>query len=187
MPSIRPNTFVLVLLPILAAIARGGDAPLTIYAIQSNTIDGDATAYQGQVVDCAGGIVIGKFPGTRPRIILQDPAYPDAWGGVQVKDWTLGDLYDHVEVGDWVSLSNVLVEEFVGTTFLQWQTPYSPSFTIVSRNNPLPDPIELDPGEIPAPLPHPYDEWYVENHDAELYESMRLRVRCTELTALNLG
>jgi len=187
MPDLYQKVIAFVLLPILAMVARGGDEPLTIYEIQSNTVNGDATAYQGQVVDCAGGIVVGKFAGTRPRVILQDPAYPDGWGGIQIKDWTFGGLFDQVQIGDWISINNVLVEEFVGTTFLQWQTPYSPSFSIISRNNALPEPIDVEPSDIPAPLPHPYDEWYVEDHDAELYESMLLRVRCTGVTEWNLG
>ena len=181
------NMIAFVLLAILAPVAFGGDEPLTIYEIQSNTVDGDATAYQGQVIDCTGGIVVGKFPGTRPRLVLQHPDHPEGWGGIQVKDWTVGNLYDHVEIGDWVSLTNVLVEEFVGTTFLQWQAPYSPGFSVLSRNNPLPEPTEVGPSDIPAPLPHPYDEWYVENHDAEPYESMLLAVRCTEITRWDLG
>ena len=171
----------------LVLVAQAANEPLTVYEIQSNTFDGDASAYQGQVIDCTGGIVVGKFAGTRPRIVLQDPAYPDGWGGIQVKDWTLSDLYDHVQIGDWVTLTNVKVEDYRGTTFLQWQSPYNPGFSIVSRNNSPPDPIEVEPSMIPAPIPHPFDEWYVENHDAELYESMLLRVQCIDVTAWNLG
>jgi hypothetical protein len=170
-----------------AVLARGAGAPLTIYEIQSSTLDGDSTTYQGQVIDCVGGIVTGKYHGMRPRIILQDPANFDGWGGIQVKDWTAGDLFDHVAVGDWVSVTNVLVEEYRGTTFLQWQTPNNPGFTIVSQDNPLPPPIVVSMADIAAPIRNQYDEWYVENHDAERYESMRVRVRCAVVTEWNLG
>lgn len=166
---------------------------LTIYDIQSNTVDGDASSYDLQLVNCTGGICVAKFRGSRPRLILQDPAHPEGWGGIQVKDWAASDpdpdnrLFEHVNVGDWVELNNVLVEEFRGSTFLEWQTPNSPSFTIVSTDNPIPPPILVEVGDIPAPVEHPGDEWYVENHDAERYESMRLYVRNVTVTEWNLG
>ena len=135
-------------------IAQAKAQPVSIYQIQSNTTDGDQSAYEHQVVDCTGGICVGRFVGSRPRLVLQNPAYPDSWGGIQVKDWTNGDLFDSVELGDWVELSNVLVEEYRGTTFLQYQTPSNPSFRIVSRDNSLPPPILVSVADIPAPLEH---------------------------------
>ena len=116
--------------------------PLSIYELQYTTNPTGESEYVDQVVDCSGGIVILKFAGFRPRVILYDPAHPDAWGGIQVKDWsTTLDLFDHVELGDWISLTNVTVEEFRGTTFLQWYTTEDPGFTIVSQGHAIPDPI----------------------------------------------
>jgi len=163
-------------------------AELSIYQIQYTDDPNGVSPYDGQIVDCAGGICVGKYSGARPRVILQDPAYPDAWGGIQVKDWTVGDLFDNVALGDWVALTNVLVEEFRGTTFLQWDTLYESQYTIVSAGNPLPPALEVSVSEIPAPLYHPEDDgWYVENHDAEPYESLRLVVRDVTVTAMDLG
>lgn len=163
--------------------------PLTIYQIQSDTQDGDASMLDAEIVDCLGGVVVAKLETTRPRLILQDPDYPDGWGGIQVKDPGEVGAFDGVEVGDWVSLTNVQVEEFRGTTFLQWYADNDPSLTVKSRSNPLPPPIEVSVGDIPAPLYEPNDPngWYVENHDAEPYESMRLIVRDVVVTENGLG
>jgi hypothetical protein len=161
---------------------------LSIYQIQYTDDPNGVSPYNGQTIDCLGGICIGKFPGSRPRVVLQDPAYPDGWGGIQVKDWTAGDLFDNVNVGDWVALASVFVEEYRGTTFLQWDTVYASQYTIVSQGNPVPPALEVSVSAIPAPLYHPEDDsWYVENHDAELYESMRLIVRDVTVTAMDLG
>jgi hypothetical protein len=152
--------------------------PLTIHEIQSNTSDGDASVYVGQVVDCAGGVVVGKFRGTRYRIILQDPTSPDGWGGIQVKDWTNNDLYNNVEIGDWVALTDVLVEEFVGNTMLQWQTPYNPGFTIVSQGNPAPEPVLLTAADVAYPPNHSV---------TERYEHMRVRLQDVTVGQKDLG
>ena len=161
--------------------------PLSIYQVQYTTNADGSSDYDGQVIDCAGGICVGKFPGFRPRLILQDPDHPDGWGGIQVKDWTNGDLYDNVNIGDRITLTNMLVEEHRGTTFLQWQIAYDPQFARVSQSNPLPPPIVVSVSQIPAPLKDSFDNWYVENHEAELYESMRLVVRDVTVTAKDLG
>jgi hypothetical protein len=161
---------------------------LSIYQIQHTEDPNGVSPYDGELVACTGGVCVGKFPGSRPRVVLQDPEYPDSWGGIQVKDWTGTDLFDNVAVGDWVALNNVLVEEYRGTTFLQWDTLYESQYTIVSEGNPLPPYLEVSVSEIPAPVYHPEDDgWYVENHDAEPYESMRLIVRDVTVTAMDLG
>jgi len=177
----------LVLLILGGLVTEAAAEPLTIYELQYTDDPYGGSKYEGQIVDCAGGIVVGKFHGTRPRVILQDPQYPNEWGGIQVKDWTTGGLFDNVTVGDWIELSNVKVEEYRGGTFLQWQTPYSPSFTMISRDNPVPIPLAVSISEIPAPIEYPYDEWFVDNHDAEKYESMRLIVRDVTVTRRDLG
>jgi hypothetical protein len=161
--------------------------PLSIYEIQFTTDMAGRSDHEGGVVDCVGGIVVGKYAGSRPRVILQDPTYPEGWGGIQVKDWTITDLFESVQVGDWVELTNVKVEEFRGTTLLQWQTQYFPSFRVISRGNPLPPPLVVSAAEIPAPIGYPGDEWYVVDHDAERYESMRVAVRLAAVTRMHLG
>lgn len=185
----RHSIVVLAACPLMsAAIAGAADVALNIEELQSNTVDGDISVYDGQVVDCVGGIVVGKFSGSRPRIILEDPLSHDAWAAIQVKDWTAAhELFGQVDIGDRVSLRNVLVEEYRGTTILQWQAPNDPGYTVVSHNNAVPPPRLVDVAEIAAPIEHPFDEWYVQNHDAEPYESMRVIVRDVTVTRMNLG
>jgi len=178
-----------VMIAFLAALAPdGAGQPLTIYEIQFTEDEDGSSDYDGQLVDCAGGICFAKWAGFGlPRMMLQDPDYPDGWGGIQVKDWTVGDLYDNVAVGDWVAFTNVEVYEKVGTTFLYWKAEYDPEYEVVSEGNPLPAPLPVAVSDIPAPTEGPPGEWYVENHDAELYESMRLVVRDVTVTEMGLG
>jgi hypothetical protein len=179
----------LISLVALSAVAASASAQaLTIYEVQYTTNPDGTSDYDGQVVDCMGGIVVGKFAGFRPRIILQDPNDPDGWGAIQAKDWTSTlELFDNVQIGDWVEFTNMLVEDFRGTTMLQWQTAYDPGFTVVSQGNPLPPPVIVSVADVPAPIEGPVGEWYVENHEAEPYESMRLIVRDVTVTQMDLG
>ncbi|HUW82400.1 MAG TPA: hypothetical protein VMZ31_06325 [Phycisphaerae bacterium] len=171
--------------------AAWADPPtLSIYQIQYTTNADGSSNYDGQVVDCIGGIVVGKFPGSKPRLILQDPNFPDGWGGIQVKDWIQPDydLFNHAEVGDWIEFTNMLVEESWGTTFLHRQTAYNPGYSVVSQGNAVPAAIVVSVSDIPAPVHDPNeDEWFVANHDAEPYESMRLTVRDVTVTEMDLG
>lgn len=174
-------------LMILLATAANAD-PLTIRQIQSNTSDGDLSIFDGAIVDCAGGVCIAKSDRFLPRLILVDPNSSDGWGGVQVRDWTFGDLYDHVQIGDWVTLSNVAVEEVARTTILQYKPENGAAFAVTSQHNPLPPAVTLTPADIPAPIYDPdTDGWYVPNHDAEPYESMRLIVHDVTVTEMDLG
>jgi len=173
------------ILALAAPHAALGDA-LSIYTVQFTTDPAGGSDYAGQVIDCVGGIVVGKYAGFRPRVFLQDPAEVNGWGGIQVKDWTNGDFFDQVELGDWVELSKVLVEEFRGTTLLQWQSPHNPGFNILSRGNPLPPPIIVDAADVPAPLEQ-VDGWFVADHAAERFESMRVVVRNVWVTRMDLG
>ena len=162
---------------------------LTIAEIQWVEEGGDASTYNGETVDCPGGIVVDKWwGGAKPRLILQDPNAVDGWAAIQLKDWTLGGVYDHVMPGDWLEFSDVLVEEFVGTTFLHYYS-YDPmsNYSIRSPGNSLPPPVLVPVSAIPAPLEGPSGEWHVEDHGAEPYESMRLIVRNVTVTEINLG
>ena len=164
--------------------------PLTIYQVQYTTSADGGSDYDGLTIDCAGGIVVAKYQGLRPRLILQDSNDPDAWGAIQVKDWTTPpELFNNVQIGDSVMFTNMLVEEFRGTTLLQWQTPYDPIFNIVSQGNPLPPHVIVEVSMMPAPIEDPPGSgyWYVEDHAAEPLESMRLIVRDVTVTAKDLG
>ncbi|MCK4341730.1 MAG: hypothetical protein KAY37_08415 [Phycisphaerae bacterium] len=187
--GLLPATFLAVVVPLSMA------QPLTIHEIQYTDADDGASPYNGQVVDCVGGIVVAKYLGWRPRLILQDPLYPlgwdyrDGWCAIQVKDWTYDHvLWDNVRIGDWVEFTNVQVEDFRGTTFLQWMTPLNPTFNIVSEGNPLPPHVIVAVSDTPAPLYDPGPgTWFVEHHEAERFESMRLIVRDVMVTAMDLG
>ncbi len=164
-----------------------------IYDIQYTTDPLGDSPYNGSTLNCAGGIVIHKFPGSRPRVILYDPAHPTGWGAIQVKDWT-GDsttsqFYSQVNVGDFVSLTNVWVEEYRGTTFLQYDVAHSAGFSVISTGNPLPPPIPVSLDDISAPdeTPPGSGEWYVPDHTAEPYESMYLMVQDVMVTDMDLG
>lgn len=171
----------------VAAVSARGEA-LSIYEVQYTTNPDGASDYVGEVIDCAGGICVSKFPGYRPRLILQDPAQPDGWGAIQVKDWIAGhEMFNSVEVGDWVSFTNMMVEDFRGTTMLGRQSAYFPGYTIVSSGNPLPPITFVSVAEILAPVEYPGFEWHVENHNAERYESMRLMVRDVTVMEMDHG
>ncbi|UCE59821.1 MAG: hypothetical protein JSU63_20555 [Phycisphaerales bacterium] len=174
-------------LAVCCSCAGAADDLLTIHELNFNTTDGDASAYADQVVDCAGGIVVGKFAGWRPRVILYDPTYADGWRAIQVKDWTVGDLFDQVMLGDWIELYSMEVEEFRGNTMLQWYTENSPGFLKISSGHDLPLPLPVSVADIPAPIEHPYDEWYVENHGAEFLEATVLLIRDVTVTRKDLG
>jgi hypothetical protein len=167
------------------AAARAQDK--SIYEIQYATDPSGASPWAGSVVDCLGGIVTHKFPGSKPKLTLQDPNFADGWGGIQVKDWTIGALYDQVEVGDWVRLTNVYVEEYRGGTILKYHADTSPGFEILSPGNALPAPKLVGLAEIAAPVEQGNDEWYVADHGAEKYEAMWLTVRNVTITEMDLG
>jgi len=189
------RTSMMIIVPVILAwcalpcVAEG--SPLTIPEIQyTESLDG-ASGYNGQVVDCAGGIVVIKWTGSRPRLILQDPNASDGWGGIQVKGWT-SDVFADVNVGDWVQLSRVFVEENRGTTFLQYwgDNPdgSQPLWTVVSQGNAIPRPVLVDVNDIRAPeyLPQE-DAWAVADHSAERFESMVVQVRDVVVAEMGMG
>ncbi len=148
-------------LALVAAAPLASGDPLTIYDIQHNTSDGDASVYSGQIQSVTGGVVTHVWFGSRSRVYLQDPAHP-GWGAIVVKDWQSGELANSVQVGDWVSLENILVEEYRGTTYLQYNRTWAPSvaFNIVSNGNPVPDPALLTAADLRVPVDHAASEPY---------------------------
>jgi len=187
---VRNHCFVSLVMVVVAIWCAGvGYADeLSIYQIQSTTSVGDVSFYNGEIHDVIGGVVTHIWQGVNARVYLQDPSHP-TWGAIVVKDGEGGELTGIVSVGDWVSFDNIYIDEFRGTTFLQYLRSDAPdvAFNIVSRDNPLPPAILIPVAAIPAPLQYPGDEWYVDNHDAELYESMHLVIRDVTVTAMHLG
>lgn len=162
-------------------------ARMSIHDIQYTTNADGSSNYDGQVIDCDGGIVIHKWTRGRARIFLYDPNNPNGWGGIQSKDLDSIGLFDDVNLGDWVSLTNVLVEESSGTTFLQCEVANNPSLQVLSTNNPLPEPLWVDVADIAANYDPVYDECIVTDHRAEIYESMYIQVRTVTVADVNIG
>jgi hypothetical protein len=150
-------------------------AELSIYDIQYTADPNGDSPQNGNIVNCKGGIVIHKAPTGKPRLIVQDPAYPAGWGAIQVKDLFGIGVFDDVNVGDWISLTNVLVEEYKGTTFLQYIQENNAGFEIRSSGNSLPRPLVVTVDQIAAPI-EGLDTWLVADHNAEKYESMLIKV-----------
>ncbi len=157
----------------LAGSAQANE--MSIYEIQYTADPNGASGQHGNIVDCFGGIVTHKPPTGRPRLIIQDPNYPDGWGAIQVKDLFSAGVFIDVNVGDWISLTNVEVEDNRGTTFLQYIEDNNANFTIVSTNNPLPEPLVVTIDEIAAPV-EGLDTWLVTGGNAEKYEAMLIKV-----------
>lgn len=180
------------LLSLLAATAAA--QPQSIAEIRQNH-----SSLQNQWVDVAGGVVTFKSTlGT--RVVIQDPN-TDEYAGIQIRDLnsvqndTGGWLWSRVNVGDWVSFSNVRVTEWTGNTMLRFNDPDRPNenfplstFTIESTGNPLPPPVRVGLGEIPAPT---YDgAFHIEAgslSDYQKLESMRLAVTDVEVAELDTG
>ncbi|HUU95684.1 MAG TPA: PEP-CTERM sorting domain-containing protein [Phycisphaerae bacterium] len=148
-------------LALLAFCTRGQAELLSIYDIQYNTSDGDATVYHGQIHDVVGGLVTHVHYSGRSRVWLRDPDHP-TWGAIVVKDWEGGELADNVEVGDWVSFQNILIEEFRGTTLLQYNRNWSPdiAFNVDSTGNDVPLPTLLTAADLCVPVDHSASEPY---------------------------
>jgi hypothetical protein len=167
-----------------------GQGLVTIQEIQrTDHPDGDSLLNE-VVVDCVGGIVVFKREANKPRLVLVDPNAVDGWGGIQVKGWS-PDIFDNVAVGDWVRLEGVLVEENVGTTFLQFSASFmevASQLTIVSRSNPLPPPQVIAVDAIGVPIYFAADDaWLTPDKVGERFESMIVQIRDVRVSALNLG
>jgi hypothetical protein len=77
-----------------------------------------------------------------------------------------------------VSLTNVWIEEFRGTTMLQYQAPYSPGFTVESQGHGVPDPVALSVADVAYPLDHAV---------TESYESMVVTLEQVTVGQMGLG
>jgi len=169
-----------------AQIAGGVD--YSIYDLQYQSDPEDLNSpHVGEDINCTGGIVIHKFGGSKPKVTLCDPAYPDGWGGIVIKDFTVAkEFYNSVNVGDLVSLTQTTVEEFKGNTQLMFEN--KSGFVIESTGNTLPEPVLIEANDITCPIYQTSPEgWLVENHNAEKYESMLVKVENIIVTEKDLG
>ena len=169
---------------------------LSIYEIQYVDVnehpDGNSLK-EGQMIDCLGGVVIDKYRRGKVKLTIQDTNDPNAltgWGGIIVKnnrDTVDTNIFDDVNIGDWISFTNVLVNEENGNTMLQFEA--NSSFTIESNNNVLPEPIILNPNDIAVPVyqSSPLEGWFVSDRSAEKYEAMLLQVKNVKVMDWDLG
>lgn len=174
---------------VLPCVAQ--DGVLMIRDIQYTESPDGASLYNGKVVDCSGGIVVAKVAGGRSRLFLQDPNALDGWGAIQIKGW-VSDAFASVSVGDWVEIRQTFVEEYRGTTFLQYWDANpdgsQPVLTVVSHGHTLPRPFVVDVNEIKAPEYRPQeDAWVVADHRAERLECMLLQIRKVVVVEQGLG
>jgi hypothetical protein len=178
---------IIVTLSTIIVITSQAEA-LSVYDIQYTTDPAGDSPCAGTVVDCSGGIVIHKFPGSNPKLTIYDPADSDGWGGITIKDFTTSkNAFDSIAVGDWISFTNTMVEEYRGNTQLKFDL--NSAFSIVSSGNPLPAPIVVSPADIAAPIYQsgPPETWFVADHSAEMYEAMYLKVEDVTVVAMDLG
>jgi len=169
----------------LLTATPAGAVSLSIYDIQYTTAADGASPQDGNTIDCLGGVVTHTWAGGKARVYLQDPARTE-WAGIMVKDWT-GTVLPGVALGDWVSLSNVVVEESRGNTILKFHTDYASGFAIVSSGNAVSAPVVVTPSAIAAPAEGPPGEWYVADHSAEKYEHMWVAVEGVTVAGMGLG
>jgi hypothetical protein len=167
---------------VLTGLLQGEE--LSIYEIQYSEDPNGTSPQHGNIVDCRGGIVIHKWLGGRPRLTLYDPNYPASWGGIMVKDLYSVGAFADVNVGDWITLANVEVEDFKGTTFLEYRGENDPKLRIISRENVIGEALVVSVNEIAAPI-EGVEEWLVADHNAEKYEGMLIKV--VDVNVVDLG
>ncbi|MCP4707343.1 MAG: hypothetical protein GY869_01850, partial [Planctomycetes bacterium] len=144
----------------------------SIYDLQYTTdVSGDSP-YDGQTVNCTGGVVMQKYVGGKTRLTIYDKNSPNGWGGIYAA--TFGTEFANIQVGDVVSFTNMTVEESRGNTQLFW----SPTATVTPNGtDTLPNPIVLNPSDIANP----------KVSISEKYEAMYLMVQNVTVTGLDLG
>ena len=173
-------------LALMSSSAPGHADELSIYDVQYTTDPSGASPYDGQTHNVDGGIVTHVWSGWQDRVYLQDPNDPDGWGAIVVKDWN-GGLFSSVNLGDWVSFDNVAIDEYRGTTFLQYDG--TGTYTIASTGNPVPEPKLFTAAGLAAPTysAGPPPGWFVADHDSEPFESMVVTLNDVQVGAKDLG
>jgi len=144
----------------------------SIYDLQYTTDASGDSPYNGQIVNCTGGVVMHKHVGGKVRLAIYDKNSPEGWGGIFAA--TKGPDFDNIQVGDIVALYNMEVEESRGNTQLFWT---SNSSVVPNGTDTLPGPIVVNPSAIAHP----------KVAVTEQYEAMYVQVQDVTVTALDLG
>lgn len=179
--------FLMIVVVTMSSLAANGT--LSIYDIQYTENTDGTSDWDTQTVDCQGGIVIHKSGGSRQRIVLYDPNYPDGWGGILVKGEIDTTPFDNVNLGDWVALGSVTVYDWLnksrGTTILYLDS--SSTVSVLSTGNGLPKPFVVDVNDVAVVYDPIMDTCYVTDHRAEKYEGMYIQVRNVTVGDVNVG
>ncbi len=179
--------FMMIIVVTMSSLAASGSIPtLSIYEIQYTENEDGSGYYDGQTINCTGGIVIHKWSRGKQRVLLYDPNHPDGWGGILAKGF--GTPFADANVGDWISIQNVLVEDSEytqGNTILSVDE-YS-TVTIEYENLPLPEPLVVDVNDVAVVYDPDYETCYVTDHRAEKYEGMYIQVRNVTVGDVNVG
>ena len=181
---------VIFILPAMTAQLFAEDGNLSIYEIQYTENEDGSSYYDQQYVNCIGGIVIHKYLGSRHRLVLYDPNNWDGWGGISVKgDYNTNPMpFDDVQLGDWIYLDDVLVDESGksrGNTDLIFKD--ISSYSTLSIGNSLPEPLVVDVNDIAVVYDPIQETCYVTDHRAEKYEAMYIQVRVVTIGDVNVG
>ncbi len=179
MRKVMTAVTVIFILPVMTAQLFAQEPNLTIYEIQYTENEDGSSYYDGQTVNCEGGVVIHKWSRGRERLILYDPNHPNGWGGIMVKGPVDSNAFEDVNLGDWVSIENVIVYEELnkarGNTTLFYDE--DSSHTISSTGHELPAPLVVDVNDIAVIYDRDEETCYVTDHRAEKYEAMYIQVR----------
>jgi len=146
--------------------AEAVTVPVSIYDVQYTSDASGDSPYANQTVNCVGGIVINKWLGGWTKLTLYDPANPNGWGGIIAKG--PADDLSSIQVGDWVSFTDILVEERSGNTQLSFDT--GTGLSVESTGNAIPDALNITASSF-----------------SEQHESMMVKVSDVEITAMDLG
>jgi len=172
---------VLVVTVFITTKSSYADIPtLSIYTIQYTDNPDGSSYYDQQVLNCKGGIVIHKYLGSRHKLLLYDPNNWDAWGGIGVKgDYDTNPTpFNDVQLGDWIYLDNVFVDESGkarGNTELIFKD--ISSYSTLSTGNSLPKPLVVEVNDIAVVYDQDLITCLVTDHRAEKYEAMYIKVR----------
>lgn len=181
--------FVILMLPAMTTRLFAEDPNLSIYELQYTENSDGSSYYDEQTVNCEGGIVIHKWSRGRERLILYDPNHPNEWGGILVKGPFDSNVFEDVNLGDWIRLETIVVYEELnkarGNTTLFYDE--NSTHTILSTGHELPLPLVVDVNEIAVNYDPIEETCYVTDHSAEKYEAMYIQVRVVTVEDVNVG
>ena len=183
-------TVVIFMLLTMTSYLLAEEPNLSIYELQYTENPDGSSDYDQQYVNCNGGIVIHKYLASRHRLVLYDPNNWDGWGGISVKgDYDTNPApFNDVQLGDWICLDHVFVDETGkarGNTDLIFKD--TSSYSTLGAGNSLPESLLVDVNDIAVNYDRIEQTCYVTDHSAEKYEAMYIQVRVVTVEDVNVG